>query len=120
MYISFITLDYFGFYCNPVVLAIEWLQNKYHITRTFGYESMFATSGISTFEVAGSFAGRLPIKCDPHWLRQAETTNENREARLPRPPGSKLGQGRLSITSKIFVQQDSNLRNQASCWFGAC
>ena len=29
-----------------------------------------------TLEVAGSFAGRLPIKCDPHWLRRAETTNE--------------------------------------------
>ena len=57
MYISVRTLVYFGFYCNPVVLAIEWLQNKYHITRTFGYESMFATSGIYTLEVAGKFCG---------------------------------------------------------------
>ena len=48
MYISVRTLIYFAFYCNPVVLAIVWLQNKYHITRTFGYESMFATSGIYT------------------------------------------------------------------------
>ena len=53
-------------------------------------------------------------------LAEASWNNQwNRQARLPRPPGSKLVPGRLSITSKIFVQEDSNLRNPASCWFRA-
>ena len=63
-----------------------------------------------------SFAGRLPIKWDLHWLRRAETTNENRLAQLPRPPASKLVHGRLSITSEIVVQEDINLKKPARCW----
>ena len=63
-----------------------------------------------------SFAGRLPIKWELHWQRRAETTNENRLARLPRPSASKLVPGRLSLTSKIVVQEDINLKKPARCW----
>ena len=67
-----------------------------------------------------SFAGRVPIKWDLHWLRRAETTNENRLAQLPRPPASKLVHGRLSITSEIVVQEDINLKKPARCWCRGC
>ena len=50
-------------------------------------------------------------------LAEASWNNQwNRQARLPRPPGSKLVPGRLSITSKIVVQEDINLKKPARCW----
>ena len=51
-------------------------------------------------------AGRLPIKWELHWHRRAQTTNDNRLARLPRPSASKVVPGRLSLTSKIVMQED--------------
>ena len=62
------------------------------------------------------FAGRHPIKWELHWHRRAETTNDNRLARLPRPSASKVVPGRLSLTSKIVVQEDINLKKPARCW----
>ena len=108
----------FAFIATKLFWTLSWCKTVSYYTY-FRVRIHVCQLWLYTLEVAGSFAGRLPIKYDPHWLRRAETTNENREARLPCPPGSKLGPGRLSITSKIFVQQDSNLRNPAICWFRA-
>ena len=51
-------------------------------------------------------AGWLPIEWELHWHRRDQTTNDNRLARLPRPSASKVVPGRLSLTSKIVMQED--------------
>ena len=71
------------------------------------------------FGSRGEFCGPTPYKW---WFSLAEAIWKSQwESRSASAASAwfSLGPGRLSNTSKIFVQQDSNLRNPASCWFRA-
>ena len=88
------------------------------ITRTLGTNPSLPALA-SYFGSRGEFCGPTPYKM---WSSLAEASWKNQwESRSASAASAwfSLGPGRLSNTSKIFVQQDSNLRNPASCWFRA-
>ena len=106
----------FAFIATKLFWTLSWRKTVSNY-RTLG--TIPCLRGLALyFGVPGSYAGRLHTNDDSHWLRRSERANENREAHVPRPR-PRLGPGRLSKTSKILVQQDINLLNQAICWFGA-
>ena len=63
------------FFATQLFLPLCGCKTRYHITRTFGYEHLFATSDIHTLEVAGTFCGPTSNRMRA-LLAQARSNNQ--------------------------------------------